>query len=126
MNSLIVAAFALAWLSGVPAGTQSKSHHRSPAPCSIERELAEIPYPDSLRGTGVKGTVAVEAILDVHGCASHIEVVHKVHPKLDALVIAAVRTWKFRPALKDGKPVAAWVQIPINFEEDVWEKVSFH
>jgi protein TonB len=34
---------------------------------------------------------------------------------LDDNAVAAVRTWRFKPAEKDGKPVAVSVQIEVNF-----------
>lgn len=34
---------------------------------------------------------------------------------LDRAAIAAVRGWQFLPAVRDGRAVAAWVEIPIRF-----------
>lgn len=34
---------------------------------------------------------------------------------LDRAALAAVRGWHFLPALRDGRPVAAWVEIPVRF-----------
>jgi TonB family protein len=34
---------------------------------------------------------------------------------LDEKAIEAVRTWKFEPAMKDGKPVAAEIAIEVAF-----------
>ncbi|MBS3780116.1 MAG: energy transducer TonB [Desulfovermiculus sp.] len=30
--------------------------------------------------------------------------------------LRAVRTWRFEPGEKDGKPVNTWVQVPIRFD----------
>ena len=34
---------------------------------------------------------------------------------LDRAALAAVRGWHFLPAVRDGRPVAAWVEIPVRF-----------
>ena len=34
---------------------------------------------------------------------------------LDEKAIEAVKTWRFEPAMKDGKPVAVAVNIEVNF-----------
>ena len=39
----------------------------------------------------------------------------KGHPLLDAVVLAAVRTWRFKPALSQGKPVAYPKTVKIPF-----------
>ena len=35
--------------------------------------------------------------------------------RLDQAALETVRTWKFVPAHRGGKPIAAWVQVPITF-----------
>jgi protein TonB len=34
---------------------------------------------------------------------------------LDRAALTAVRGWHFLPAVRDGRPVAAWVEIPVRF-----------
>ena len=29
--------------------------------------------------------------------------------------IAAIREWRFNPAMKGGEPVRAWIEVPIGF-----------
>jgi hypothetical protein len=42
----------------------------------------------------------------------------------DAVSIAAARSWTYRPAMKNGKPVAAAVKIPITFAMDNTEDTN--
>ena len=37
------------------------------------------------------------------------------HELLDRAALAAVRGWQFLPAMRDGRAVAAWVEIPVRF-----------
>ncbi len=53
------------------------------------------------------GPVLLEVILDAQGNVCDARVVKPLQPQLDAAALAAVRQWKFAPARKDGKPVAA-------------------
>jgi outer membrane biosynthesis protein TonB len=42
-------------------------------------------------------------------------VVKSLAAALDEKAVEAVKTWKFRPALRDGAPVAVRVSVDINF-----------
>jgi TonB family protein len=37
-------------------------------------------------------------------------------PGLDAKAVAAVQSWKFQPASKDGKAVSVFATIEVNFK----------
>jgi TonB family protein len=47
-------------------------------------------------------------------------VVERSEPKgvFDANALQAVKGWKFNPAIKDGKAVAAQVRVPVDFRPD--------
>ncbi|HEY0592597.1 MAG TPA: energy transducer TonB [Thermoanaerobaculia bacterium] len=53
------------------------------------------------------GPVLLEVILDAQGNVCDARVVKPLQPQLDAAALEAVRQWKFAPAQKGGKPVAA-------------------
>ncbi len=44
-----------------------------------------------------------------------IKVARAIEQGLDAKAVEAVRTWKFEPATKDGKPVAVLVNVEVQF-----------
>ena len=44
-----------------------------------------------------------------------VKVVKSLEPTLDANAIEAVKTWKFEPAMKDGKPVAVQINVEVSF-----------
>ena len=36
-------------------------------------------------------------------------------PRFDAAAVERARTWRFTPKIKDGKPVASRVRVPVTF-----------
>jgi len=77
----------------------------------VQKSGSEAPYPDSLKASGIQGTVQLEATIDTGGCAHSVRVIRRLHPELDRLAKELVDSWKFRPATKDGRPVMVKVQI---------------
>ncbi len=102
-------------LASTPVVAQSPAE--KPQHCSLQKHEPAPPYPDSLKGSGIQGTVLVQAIISQKGCAESLHVVQKLNPQLDELAKQAVNSWKFTPATKDGKPVAVIVQIAVEFKD---------
>jgi TonB family protein len=104
--------------------SQSSSSQSGPSSarlrhCSIEKDSGEpSPYPDSLKGSGIQGTVLVDAVIGTNGCAESVTVVRKLHPELDNIAKHLVSSWKFQPAMKDGHPVKVLVRIGVAFKDN--------
>ena len=61
-----------------------------------------------------KCAIAIEVLPD--GALGRYKVMQSTgYRVLDNEAVKAVRSWKFHPAMKDGKPVVTCVQIPIFF-----------
>ena len=71
-------------------------------------------YPPEARKAGIQGTVIVEVIVDPEGCVRHPRVLKGV-PSLDGAGLAAVRSWTFQPATRDGKVVAVYYVLSVSF-----------
>lgn len=71
-------------------------------------------YPPLAREAGVEGTVLVQALVGRDGLVKNVRVQRSI-PMLDTAADAAVRRWRFKPAMSQGRPVAVWVAIPIKF-----------
>lgn len=73
-------------------------------------------YPPRAIELDQQGEVLVRVRLDTAGTAVEI-VLHRScgHQLLDRAALAAVREWHFHPAVRDGRAVAAWVEIPVRF-----------
>lgn len=61
--------------------------------------------PAEFVAAGEDAVVVVKFEVTEAGDVTNVRIV-KGHPLLDAAVLAAVRTWRFKPAMSQGKPVA--------------------
>ncbi|NZA26042.1 energy transducer TonB [Luteimonas sp. SJ-92] len=73
-------------------------------------------YPSAALRRGESGEVLLRVEVAADGRARAVEVVRSSSSRaLDRAAVAAVRRWRFQPALHDGRPVAGTVQVPIDF-----------
>jgi periplasmic protein TonB len=72
-------------------------------------------YPRAAYEKGVEGTVFVEVLIDVKGRVTRARVTKSL-PELDAAALACVRKWRYIPAQKAGRPVAARAFVVITFK----------
>jgi protein TonB len=77
---------------------------------SVEPEFSE-----DARKHKFSGNVQVYLWVDELGNPSHIRVVRGVGMGLDEKAVEAVRQYKFKPAMKDGKPVKVDMYIDVDF-----------
>jgi TonB family protein len=62
-----------------------------------------------------QGTVVVSLIVDPSGTTRDLQVQGPLGLGLDELAVAAISTWKFEPAQRDGKPVPVAIAVEVNF-----------
>lgn len=48
---------------------------------------------------------AVELLIDKDGKVTNVKLIESVHPRFDASLLETAKTWTFKPATRDGKPV---------------------
>jgi TonB family protein len=72
-------------------------------------------YSEEARKAKFQGTVVLSIIVDEKGTPTSFKVVRPLGLGLDEKAVEAVRKWRFRAALKDGKPVAVYATIEVNF-----------
>lgn len=72
-------------------------------------------YSDEARKAKYQGTVLVWMIIEPSGETKDIRIVRPLGLGLDEKALAAIGTWKFEPARKDGKPVAVMVNVEVTF-----------
>jgi len=54
-------------------------------------------------------------IVEPNGKTSNIRVVKSLSVGQDRLAVEAVKKWKFKPAVKDGKPVAVKISMEVRY-----------
>ena len=72
-------------------------------------------YTDEARKNQVQGTVTLRIVIDETGVAKNIRVNRGLPDGLSEQAIEVVRKMKFRPAMKDGKPVSFPMLVEVNF-----------
>jgi TonB family protein len=72
-------------------------------------------YSEEARKAKYQGTVTLQVIVDENGKPRDVRVTRALGLGLDEKAIEAVQKWRFRPAQKDGKPVAVVATIEVNF-----------
>jgi protein TonB len=72
-------------------------------------------YTDAARLSKLQGTVGLWVIVGTEGQVQDVHVRRGLGYGLDEKAIAAVRTWRFEPARKDGQPIAVRVGVDVNF-----------
>ena len=64
------------------------------------------------------GVALLSLIVTTDGKPYNIKVMKSLRPDLDKRAIEAVKTWKFDPATKDGKPVMVEISVEVTFHLD--------
>jgi periplasmic protein TonB len=83
------------------------------APVPIFRPEPE--YSEEARKAKWQGAVLLQLVVDENGVPQDIKVVRSLGLGLDQKAIEAVQKWRFKPGLKDGKPVPVSANIEVNF-----------
>ena len=73
-------------------------------------------YPVDVQKRGVTGMVVMIVDVAVDGSVSAAKIDRSAgDQRLDASALEAVKKWKFRPAMKNGKPVVSQARVPVDF-----------
>jgi TonB family protein len=73
-------------------------------------------YTQEARMANMRGTVVVEAIIDEEGCIRSTRSLQGLGNGLTESALRAVRTWVFRPAMLEDKPVKVYYVLTVNFQ----------
>ncbi|MGH8028262.1 MAG: energy transducer TonB [Pseudoxanthomonas sp.] len=73
-------------------------------------------YPIELACANVGGTAVFNVVVGIEGKPVEVKLLASSgQPKLDASAEAAVHTWIFEAATRQGKPVVQGIQVPVRF-----------
>ncbi len=115
-------AVALLWALTVPSASAAAGTGR---PAVVRRMAPE--YPRWARGTGIGTTVDLQVLVGRDAKALRVVVepytvkrdimTRRLRASFDSAAVACVKRWTFRPARRDGRPVAAWLRVAVGFED---------
>jgi TonB family protein len=72
-------------------------------------------YTEEARLTGLQGTVSIRMVVSTDGSTRDFKVTKGLGLGLDERAIAAVKTWRFYPGMKDHNAVAVYADVKVNF-----------
>jgi len=72
-------------------------------------------YSEEARKAKWQGTVVLSLVVDDQGRPQNLKVLRSLGLGLDQKAIEAVEKWRFKPGMKDGKPVPVMATIEVNF-----------
>jgi TonB family protein len=63
----------------------------------------------------IQGTCVLGLTVSEQGTVRDVHVTSSLDKRLDQNAVDAVKRWKFKPAMRDGKPVAALTSVEVDF-----------
>ncbi len=72
-------------------------------------------YSEKARQAKYQGVCVISLIVDEQGNPMRVQVVRHLGMGLDKKAVEAVKAYRFKPAMRFGKPVAVEVNIEVNF-----------
>lgn len=85
----------------------------STAPVLIHKIEPE--FSEEARKAKFEGTVLLRVVIDESGRVAEVRVLRGLGMGLDERAVAAVAQWRFRPALRHGRPIAVSAEVEVNF-----------
>jgi len=104
-DSLVIAAY-----DDLPGQGEFVYYEDEPVPVTT----VEPKYPEFAREAGIQGKVVLHVLVGKDGRVKNVKVAKGV-TGLNEAAMDAVKRWVFKPALSNNKPVAVWVEVPIDF-----------
>jgi len=71
-------------------------------------------YPEFAREAQIQGKVTLHVLVGKDGRVKNVKVIKGV-TGLNEAAVEAIKKWVFKPALSNNKPVAVWVEVPMDF-----------
>jgi protein TonB len=72
-------------------------------------------YPDSAWDANLEGAVRLQFLVTEEGTVQDIRVQKSLSPDCDAEAIRLMSSTRFKPGMREGKPVAVKMSVPVTF-----------
>ena len=73
-------------------------------------------YTEIARKARIQGVVILQTIIDKNGNITDVKVLKNLPMGLGDAAVSAVRQWRYEPATLNGKPVAVYFNLTVNFQ----------
>lgn len=108
---------------GIPGGTDDASGPLFPwsrgvtEPVIIESSRTLPRYPELARRSGVAGSVILQAVIQTDGTVGSVVVLREMPGRVGfkEAAVEAISRWRYRPGLLNGRPVAVYLTITVDF-----------
>jgi protein TonB len=79
--------------------------------------VSQVPptYPPELRKAKIEGSVTLVFLLNEDGRVEDPRVENSSRPEFERPALEAIRKWRFRPGVKNGQAVRAYLRLPMRF-----------
>ena len=105
--------------ANVPGTSGSVALAPGEQPVPLKGQMPSPRYPAAALRRGESGTVLVRVEVDTAGMPAGVALVQRSGSRdLDRAAMETVREWRFQPAQRNGKAIAASLVIPIDFKAD--------
>jgi TonB family protein len=81
-------------------------------------------YPAALTESGKDGVAKLAFTVNEKGLVENPSVVEATEPEFGEAAMEAIKEWRFKPAMVDGKPVSKKVAIPFQFTASLEDKLN--
>lgn len=98
-------------------GDEGADANNAPRPTGTGQMTVPL-YPVAMREQGIVGGAIFELQVDATGKLAKLTTLRASHPEFEAAARETLQGWQFRPAEKDGQPVASRWNIAVVFEMD--------
>jgi protein TonB len=72
-------------------------------------------YPPELRKARLEGQVVIDFVVEENGRVADARVDRSSHPEFEKAALEAIRKWRFRPGVREGKPVRSYNRQSFRF-----------
>ena len=74
-------------------------------------------YPDLARKAKIEGQVILQALIDSDGTVKEAQILKSPGAKFgfDEEAINAIKQWRYKPGLQNGRPVAVYFTVIVTF-----------
>ncbi len=81
----------------------------------VRLSMPKLHYPQAARKAGIEGAIFVRILVETDGRVGRLIVIDTI-AELEAAAVDAARRSRWKPAQRDGQPIAVWVNMPLTFK----------